>query len=297
MLCPFCENTLAAEAKFCPHCGSSVTAPHPAGAGGPYNPPPYGSPPYGPPAPPTSSLAITSLVAGLVAWFVLPVIGALVAVITGHMARGEIRAQRGQLAGDGMALTGMILGYIQLVLAVLALLVILAMVGFVTTQVNQARPKVMIGPPPTVTAPAPPRQALRRAPGDDVDARVIRIISEQFAVPAGRVTPATSLADDLNADDLDRVELVMELEEEFDVVISDEDAETFQTVGQVIELIKSARTPSPDDKPAQGVPPKAEPPEEDPQSLRRDRLLPSPRAWAAAGPGPRCAPLATGAPG
>lgn len=71
-------------------------------------------------------MAIVSLVFGILAWVALPVIGALVAVVTGHIARGQIRASRGQLQGDGLALVGLVLGYISigLLLLVLALLLI-----------------------------------------------------------------------------------------------------------------------------------------------------------------------------
>ncbi len=66
----------------------------------------------------TSSLAIVSLVSGIASWFVLPVIGAFIAVITGHMARKEIRASEGRLSGVEMANAGLVLGYIHLALTV-----------------------------------------------------------------------------------------------------------------------------------------------------------------------------------
>lgn len=76
-------------------------------------------------------MAIVSLVAGIVCWFVLPFIGAIVAVITGHMARREIRDSKGLLTGDGMATAGLALGYVHLVLSVcgLCLGVILIVLG------------------------------------------------------------------------------------------------------------------------------------------------------------------------
>ncbi|MCX6056253.1 MAG: DUF4190 domain-containing protein [Chloroflexi bacterium] len=67
-----------------------------------------------------SSLAIISLVSGLVGWTFVPVIGAITAIITGHLAKKEIRASGGMLAGDGMALAGLILGYAQIGILVLA---------------------------------------------------------------------------------------------------------------------------------------------------------------------------------
>jgi thiol:disulfide interchange protein len=69
---------------------------------------------------PTSTLAVVSLVFGILGLLqLLPLISPLVAVITGHMARREIRAAGGHMQGDGMALTGLILGYVMLLLGVL----------------------------------------------------------------------------------------------------------------------------------------------------------------------------------
>ena len=62
----------------------------------------------------TSSLAIASLVSGILGWTLLPFLGALVAIITGHMARREIRAANGQLDGDGLAVAGLVLGWVAL---------------------------------------------------------------------------------------------------------------------------------------------------------------------------------------
>ncbi len=69
----------------------------------------------------TSSMATISLVAGIASWVLLPLIGAIVAVITGHMAKTEIRNSGGHLTGDGMATAGLILGYIQLGLTVVGI--------------------------------------------------------------------------------------------------------------------------------------------------------------------------------
>ena len=80
----------------------------------------------------TSSLAIVSLVFAVLAWVMLPFVGALVAVICGHLARGEIRRapvdQR--LEGDGMAVAGLVLGYVQLTLSVLLVVFVIAMLVF-----------------------------------------------------------------------------------------------------------------------------------------------------------------------
>lgn len=70
-----------------------------------------------------STLAIVSLVTGILGWTFLPFIGAIVAIITGHLAKKEIRESGGILSGDGMALAGLILGYTMLGLTILGILV------------------------------------------------------------------------------------------------------------------------------------------------------------------------------
>ncbi|WP_377889256.1 acyl carrier protein [Alkalihalobacillus sp. R86527] len=69
--------------------------------------------------------------------------------------------------------------------------------------------------------------------------RVTKIIVDRLGVDAAEVKPEASFKDDLGADSLDVVELVMELEDEFDMEISDEDAEKIVTVGDVIDYINS----------------------------------------------------------
>ncbi|MBC6942017.1 MAG: DUF4190 domain-containing protein [Xanthomonadales bacterium] len=82
------------------------------------------------PAPQTSTLAIISLIFGIVCWFVLPFIGALVAIICGHLARSEIRnAAPGTLEGSGMALAGLILGWVQIALIALAIVFVFLFLG------------------------------------------------------------------------------------------------------------------------------------------------------------------------
>ena len=78
------------------------------------------------------------------------------------------------------------------------------------------------------------------ADGVDVPAiekRVIEIISEQMGADKTEITRETSFINDLNADSLDTVELVMEFEDEFDMSIPDEEAEKIQTVGAAIDYI------------------------------------------------------------
>lgn len=73
----------------------------------------------------------------------------------------------------------------------------------------------------------------------DVDAKVRKIISEQLGVPEADVKPEASFVNDLGADSLDTVELVMALEEEFGVEIPDEEAEKISTVQNAIDYIKA----------------------------------------------------------
>ena len=74
--------------------------------------------------------------------------------------------------------------------------------------------------------------------------RVIDIVAEQLGVDKEKVTPETHFINDLGADSLDTVELVMELEEEFDISIPDDAAEKIQTVGQAIEFIEKEQASS-----------------------------------------------------
>ncbi|HEX3203302.1 MAG TPA: acyl carrier protein [Nitrospiraceae bacterium] len=71
-----------------------------------------------------------------------------------------------------------------------------------------------------------------------VEDRVKKIIAEQLGVDEDEVVPEASFVDDLGADSLDTVELVMAFEEEFDIEIPDEDAEKILTVGKAMEYIK-----------------------------------------------------------
>jgi acyl carrier protein len=75
--------------------------------------------------------------------------------------------------------------------------------------------------------------------------KVKKIVIEQLSVePAEKVTPQANFANDLNADSLDTVELVMALEEEFDIEIPDEAAEQITTVQQAVDYISSKTTAS-----------------------------------------------------
>jgi len=77
-----------------------------------------------------------------------------------------------------------------------------------------------------------------------LDERVKKIIVEQLGVNSEQVSTEASFIDDLGADSLDTVELVMALEEEFDIEIPDEDAEKITTVDQAVEYIEEHVTDS-----------------------------------------------------
>jgi len=72
----------------------------------------------------------------------------------------------------------------------------------------------------------------------DVSEKVIQIVSEQMNVDKSQVTPETTFINDLGADSLDTVELVMQFEDEFNLSIPDEDAEKIQAVGDAIKYIE-----------------------------------------------------------
>jgi acyl carrier protein len=72
-----------------------------------------------------------------------------------------------------------------------------------------------------------------------IEQKVTEIISEQMGVDKSEITRETSFINDLNADSLDTVELVMEFEDEFDMSIPDEEAEKIQTVGAAIDYISN----------------------------------------------------------
>lgn len=159
MNCTTCGTALVQGAMFCPNCGSRVITPANVGAPTAGLPPTYDEPvpplaqpyDYAPPAaqtaapqwvapgnapdtmagPPNSTAAVVSLVFGILTWTLLPAIGPIVAVVAGHMARGEIRRSNGQVGGGGMAMAGLVLGYIQIALLALGICAIVA-IGILT---------------------------------------------------------------------------------------------------------------------------------------------------------------------
>lgn len=75
----------------------------------------------------------------------------------------------------------------------------------------------------------------------DIASRVKAIIVDKLGVDESEITPEASFTNDLGADSLDNVELIMEFEKEFDIQIPDDQAETITTVGQAIEYIETAK--------------------------------------------------------
>ncbi|HEX5690804.1 MAG TPA: DUF4190 domain-containing protein [Roseiflexaceae bacterium] len=158
MNCTTCDAPLEQGALFCANCGARVTANQPASSaatptialpGGTqqaeasqasnqpgiydapqsYTPQSYTPQPYTPPAysqqvtmptsAPNSTAAVISLVFGILSWVGLVIIGAVVAIIAGHMARREIANSGGRIGGNGMATAGLILGYVHLAVVLL----------------------------------------------------------------------------------------------------------------------------------------------------------------------------------
>ena len=72
---------------------------------------------------------------------------------------------------------------------------------------------------------------------EEIEGKVVSVVSEQMGINKAEITRETSFVNDLNADSLDIVELVMEFEDNFDLSIPDEEAEKIKTVGQAIDYI------------------------------------------------------------
>ena len=77
---------------------------------------------------------------------------------------------------------------------------------------------------------------------EEVEAKVIDIVAEQMGADKSKISRTTSFVDDLNADSLDTVELVMEFEDEFETSIPDEQAEQIKTVGEAVDFIVKQTT-------------------------------------------------------
>ena len=77
----------------------------------------------------TSTYAVVSLITGILGWTMIPVLGSIGAIIFGHMARAEIRRSRGQMDGNGLAVTGLVLGWIALVVELLGVVTFFLFLG------------------------------------------------------------------------------------------------------------------------------------------------------------------------
>jgi len=77
----------------------------------------------------TSALAVISLVFGILGWLPVPVFGSIVAIVTGHLARAEIRRDPQGMEGDGMAVAGLVLGYSALAVGVLVIAFVFLFLG------------------------------------------------------------------------------------------------------------------------------------------------------------------------
>ena len=81
---------------------------------------------------PSSTLSVASLMMGIIGWILLPVVGGIIAIITGHLARKEIRQSEGLLGGNNLATAGLVLGYSNVALWLCGCLVILLIPALLT---------------------------------------------------------------------------------------------------------------------------------------------------------------------
>ena len=102
-----------------------------------------------------------------------------------------------------------------------------------------------VAPGPSAPTGSAHTPATRSAAAADsqVEQKVLKIVAEQMGVKQDELKLTTRMREDLKADDLDDVELVMEIEDEFNLSIPDEDAEKFKTVGDVVAYIR-LKTPA-----------------------------------------------------
>ena len=160
-----------------------------------------------------------------------------------NRARAEYQAEKGQYTPEGRAKQGAGVaarlgdGNLWFDLPILTFLrIILYPVWFDRFIALQRFPGTLRGF--GLAVPTIPRRTAQVA---SVAERVTDIVADQLGVDKEKITPETSFVNDLGADSLDTVELVMELEEEFDINIPDDAAEKIQTVGQAIKFIEEAQ--------------------------------------------------------
>jgi len=98
----------------------------------------YSNQPYQP-AKPNSNMATASLVLGILGWTIAPGLASIAAIITGHMAKNEIRDSMGQLGGDGMATADLIMGYVSVAFGLCICLAVAGMMamGIAIPFINQ----------------------------------------------------------------------------------------------------------------------------------------------------------------
>jgi type IV pilus assembly protein PilA len=122
MFCNHCGREIPDNSQFCNNCGANLAAANPAG--------PY--PVVPPPGPtetvPTSGKATASLILGILGLTIFSILTAIPAIILGHSSRKEIKASGGRLKGEGLALAGLIMGWIStgLVIVIVPILIIAA---------------------------------------------------------------------------------------------------------------------------------------------------------------------------
>lgn len=126
MGCPFCDAAVPKGARYCPSCGTALVGGGRRGArgydDGGWTPGPGPATAYWSQQPArTSTAAVISLIAGLATWSVLPLLGALIAIPTGHAALREIHESRGHVEGHGAACVGLFLSYAQMLLVLLGI--------------------------------------------------------------------------------------------------------------------------------------------------------------------------------
>jgi len=117
--CPYCAEAVQDDTQVCPHCRMNLTGnvyaapPQPPVYSEPPAPPPLGGGGFGTMPTETSGKATASLVCAIAAYVIAPFVGAIAAIVLGHLGLSEIKKSAGRLKGHGMAVAGLVLGYVQ----------------------------------------------------------------------------------------------------------------------------------------------------------------------------------------